>query len=61
MSDSRHTDPEPNSGPRSLREACVKAGLDRGGRRCADCPLKGLCQSQLRWLVKTVREKTYRC
>jgi hypothetical protein len=47
--------------PCSLRQACAKAGLDRGGRRCAECPLWGLCQSDTRWLIKTEREEFYRC
>jgi hypothetical protein len=38
--------------PSSLREACVKMGLDRDGARCPDCPLRELCESELRWLVK---------
>jgi hypothetical protein len=45
----------------SLRQACARAGLDRGGRRCPDCPLRDLCQSELRWLVKSVAEECYRC
>jgi hypothetical protein len=57
----RANDPEPGVRARSLRQACVEAGLDRGGQRCADCPLKALCQSELRWLVKTAREQTYGC
>jgi hypothetical protein len=47
--------------PCSLRQACAKAGLDRGGERCPECRLKHLCQSELRWLVKTVSEPWYRC
>jgi hypothetical protein len=63
MFDGQHkaNDPEPGSRPCSLRQACVKAGLDRGGRRCPDCSLRDLCQSELRWLIKTVREQVYRC
>ena len=49
------------SRPFSLRQACAKAGLDRGGKRCPDCPLRDLCQSELRWLVKSVPEQCYRC
>lgn len=41
----------PRSQPRSLREACRKAGLDEDGERCADCPLKQLCESEARWLI----------
>jgi hypothetical protein len=54
-------DPEEGSPPCSLRQACQKAELDRGGARCPECPLRGLCQSELRWLIKTVQEKWYRC
>jgi hypothetical protein len=54
-------DRQPASYPCSLRQACLKAGLDRGGERCQDCLLRALCQSELRWLVKTVREEVYRC
>jgi hypothetical protein len=38
--------------PCSLREACVRAGLDRGGERCPGCPVRDLCESEIRWLVK---------
>jgi len=38
--------------PCSMREACVRAGLDRGGERCPTCPVRDLCQSEVRWLVK---------
>ena len=37
---------------RSLGEACREAGRDEDGRRCAYCPLKDLCMSEERWLVK---------
>lgn len=39
------------SPPLSLRQACVRAGLDRGGERCPECPVRQLCQSDMRWLV----------
>ena len=39
------------SPPSTLREACRRAGLDRGGARCPDCPVRQLCESELRWLV----------
>ena len=38
--------------PRSLREACRAAGLDQGGARCPDCPLRDLCENDARWLVR---------
>lgn len=38
----------------SLREACLRAGLDRGGERCPTCPVRDLCESDVRWLVKTL-------
>ena len=38
--------------PCSLREACTRAGLDRGGERCPDCPVRDLCDSEQRWVVK---------
>ena len=56
----RAIDPEPRSRPRSLRQACVEAGLDQDGQRCLYRPLKGLCRSELRWLVKTAGEEMYR-
>lgn len=37
----------------SLRQACRNAGLDHNGERCPDCPLRQLCKSESRWLVKT--------
>ena len=63
MSDNQHKaiDLRPASPPCSLRQACAKAALDRGGQRCPVCPLRGLCQSELRWLIKTVPEEWYRC
>jgi hypothetical protein len=39
--------------PCSMREACARALLDRGGERCPGCPLRELCQSELRWFVRT--------
>ncbi len=61
MSDDQHKTIEakamhnagPAAPPCSLRQACVKAGLDRNGQRCATCPLGALCQSELRWAVRT--------
>lgn len=38
--------------PRSMREACAMALLDRGGERCPACPVRDLCQSEARWVVK---------
>ena len=54
MSNSERTlDPHAGAPPCSLREACVRAGLDRGGERCPTCPVRELCQSEVRWLIKT--------
>ena len=39
--------------PCSMREACARALLDRGGERCPSCPVRELCQSEGRWFVKT--------
>jgi hypothetical protein len=39
--------------PCSMREACARASLDRGGERCPVCPVRELCQSEARWVVKT--------
>jgi hypothetical protein len=36
----------------SLRDACQKKGYDNSGTRCAGCPLKDLCDSEERWLVR---------
>jgi hypothetical protein len=38
--------------PCSMREACARALLDRGGERCPSCPIRELCESEARWLVK---------
>ena len=46
--------------PCSLRQACGRKGLDRGGARCLICPLRSLCQSELRWLIRT-EGGWYRC
>jgi len=43
--------PYPFATARSLREACQKIGLDRGGARCPDCPVRDLCEDDERWLV----------
>ena len=48
------TVPGSASAPCTLRQACVRAGLDRGGERCPTCPVRALCESELRWLVKAV-------
>ena len=42
----------PSAAPCSMREACARALLDRGGARCPDCPVRELCQSEARWVVK---------
>lgn len=44
----------PPAPPCSMREACARALLDRGGERCPTCPLRELCQSELRWVVRIV-------
>jgi hypothetical protein len=44
----------PSSPACSLREACSRAGLDRNGERCPTCPVRDLCQSEVRWLVKAL-------
>jgi hypothetical protein len=36
----------------TLGEACRGTGHDEGGTRCAWCPLRELCESEDRWLVK---------
>jgi hypothetical protein len=36
----------------SLRQACRKTGYDDNGRRCPGCPLRELCESEERWLVR---------
>ena len=36
----------------SLRQACRKTGYDDSGRRCSGCPLRELCESEERWLVR---------
>jgi hypothetical protein len=42
----------PLASPCSMREACARAMLDRGGKRCPACPVRELCQSESRWVVK---------
>jgi len=37
--------------PRTLGEACRALGLDNDGERCAECPLKQLCENETRWLI----------
>ncbi len=44
----------PRRTARSLREACQMAGRDDDGRRCPDCPLRELCESEARWLVQRI-------
>ncbi len=36
----------------SLRQACRKTGHDDDGRRCPGCPLRTLCDSEERWIVR---------
>jgi len=47
----KSADPFPSRAPRSLREACQSIGLDEDGARCETCPVRELCESELRWLV----------
>ena len=42
----------PLASPCSMREACARALLDRGGERCPACPVRELCQSEARWVIK---------
>ena len=46
----------PYPGPRPLAEACRATGHDRAGRRCPECPLLALCESDRRWLVRQAEE-----
>jgi len=36
----------------SLRQACRNTGHDNSGKRCSGCPLKKLCESEERWIVR---------
>ena len=45
---------------RSLKEACQEVGRDEGGQRCPDCPVRDLCEDELRWLVKPDRRQSTR-
>jgi hypothetical protein len=36
----------------SLQQACRKTGYDNSGKRCPGCPLRELCESEERWLVR---------
>lgn len=38
--------------PRTLCEACRRTGCDEDSKRCPTCPLKNLCGSDDRWLVR---------
>ncbi len=46
----------PYPGPRPLAEACRATGHDRAGERCPECPLRILCESDRRWLVRRAEE-----
>ena len=35
-----------------MRQACRKTEYDDSGRRCPGCPLRELCDSEERWLVR---------
>jgi len=45
---------DPLSPALTLRDACHRTGHDAGGNRCPDCPLKGLCENEKRWLIERV-------
>jgi len=50
---------DPLSSALSLRQACQKTGYDSSGKRCPGCPLKDLCESEERWIVRlTARSYT---
>jgi hypothetical protein len=42
------------SPPRTLRDACRQTGRDNGGERCPICPVRDLCESDDRWLVRGI-------
>lgn len=50
---------KPGPRPCSMREACIRAGLDGDGGRCPSCPLRELCGSELRWLIQVARKPLY--
>jgi hypothetical protein len=62
MSDGKHkpADPLSSSAPCSLWEACLRLGLDEDGARCPNCPVRGLCESETRWLASTTPAQRHR-
>lgn len=44
----------PVSPARTLRDACRQTGCDNDGARCPICPMKELCESDERWLVRGI-------
>jgi hypothetical protein len=52
--------PMPYRGPRVLAEACRASGHDRAGGRCPECPLRTLCESEERWLVRRAEARPHR-
>jgi hypothetical protein len=49
----------PRSSACSLREACKKVGRDEGGNGCLNCPVRGLCEDESRWLIKRTGNHRY--
>jgi hypothetical protein len=39
---------------RTLRDACRQTGRDNSGERCPICPVRDLCESDDRWLVRGI-------
>lgn len=39
---------------RTLRDACRQTGRDDNGARCPVCPVRELCESDERWLVRGI-------
>ena len=42
---------------RSLREACQRSGLDKGGRRCVECRRRQLCHEEARWVATRMTQE----
>ena len=39
---------------RRLRDACRQTGCDNDGARCPLCPVRDLCETDERWLVRGI-------